>query len=58
MTTPKPESVALEVGCPSCGASSNEPCWSDREARERSPHRARMVFADLLTSPEGKNSND
>lgn len=40
------ENDAMRVGCPFCGVSSHEPCWSDMYARERPwPHRARVRFA-------------
>jgi len=36
----------MAVGCPFCGASSHEPCWSDVFAHERMhPHGARIRLA-------------
>lgn len=52
------ENDVMRVGCPHCGASSNEPCWSDVFAHERlHPHPARVRFA-LTVIPPGGGEND
>lgn len=46
------EGEALKVGCSFCGASSDEPCWSDTFARERMhPHPTRTRLAARVMSP-------
>jgi len=47
-----------QVGCPFCGASSHEPCWSDEVAGElqASAHlpRIRLAFRTLSSGAEAQ----
>lgn len=45
------EQIHMKVGCPTCGASSNERCWNDAWAREVPPHTARRRLATTTPAP-------